>query len=191
MSVSNRYGCSRWSKPKCGPGLRRTLFVDWQLGFLLGSMTMNSRAAVAESRAAVSVSEVVFRRNPRTEEFEYVSASVEHLTGFTAEGMCRLGLPEILSRVHPLDCPRMAGAIEAISAGGRATIEYRFQHKDGIYRWIAEDTECLCNWDGVPLDRFGFLRDITEEKGIAECAGASTELFVSEAEHAQGWGRGA
>ncbi len=122
---------------------------------------------IEPSEPRSEVPEIVFRRNPHTEEFEYLSASVEGLTGFSAEEMCGLGLAEILARVHPEDCLRLAGAVEAIAAGGRTTIEYRFQHKDGQYRWIAEDTEFLCDRDGTPLYRFGFLRDISAQKPLA------------------------
>ena len=109
-----------------------------------------------------------YRRNLQTEHYEYVSPIIESVTGFSAEEMSGMSLEDLLARVHPDDNLRMIFEFEGIAEGGRAVVEYRFRHKDGEYRWLADHAEVLREPDGTCCHRVGVLRDVTDRKQMDE-----------------------
>ncbi len=142
------------------------------------SENQNAHAALQESherlQAVLRTSpDAGYRWNLLTERYDYMSPVIERLTGLSAEEMCVLSLDEMLARIHPEDRPRVVFEVERILVGGRAILEYRFQHKDGQYRWVADHTDVLTDQDGRPLYRVGFIRDITERERLEEASCAS------------------
>ncbi len=99
-----------------------------------------------------------YRRNLHTGQFEYVSPVVEELTGFSAEETYAMPPEEWLARIHPEDRRKLRRKIERPAARGRAVIEYRFRHKDGEFRWIAQRVDVEPEFGGPPLHCIGFLR---------------------------------
>lgn len=96
----------------------------------------------------------------------YQSPSVERLLGYLPEEM--LGR-NALEYIHPEDLPQVTAAIKQVieDASAIAKVEYRFRHRDGLYRTLqsvgrncTEDTE------------EGFIivnsRDVTESKVLEE-----------------------
>ena len=51
----------------------------------------------------------------------------------------------------------------AIERGG-ASLEYRFQHRDGHYIWIQDTFKVICDDAGRPMELVGAWADITERK---------------------------
>ncbi|NWF62413.1 MAG: PAS domain S-box protein [Fischerella sp.] len=72
----------------------------------------------------------------RHREIDYQSAGYETVFGYTPAELT----PEIwASRIPPEDLEAISSqAFAAIFAGKTVTIEYRFYHKDGSLRWVAE-----------------------------------------------------
>jgi len=105
-----------------------------------------------------------YRRNLQTEEYEYVSPVIASITGYSAQEMSSMSLEEWLARVHPEDQLRMVFEFEAIADGGRAAVTYRFRHKDGAYRWVADHAEVLKESDGTCRHRVRVLREIEDRK---------------------------
>jgi two-component system cell cycle sensor histidine kinase/response regulator CckA len=70
--------------------------------------------------------------------------------------------------VHPADRARVLAEIPALLTKGALTLEYRFQGKNGTYRWIHDDARLLRDAAGLPLEVFGAWLDITERKQLEE-----------------------
>ncbi|MDZ8053706.1 MAG: PAS domain-containing protein [Aulosira sp. ZfuVER01] len=88
--------------------------------------------------SAIATSIVNFRLFPnRDSQYEYQSPGCETIFGYTSQEI--LGDKNLwMSRVHPEDKEKVImPLIEDILAERTARVEYRFQHKDGSWRWIA------------------------------------------------------
>jgi PAS domain S-box-containing protein len=71
-------------------------------------------------------------------------------------------------RVHPDDLKQTIAAVEKsiqdINQDHR--VEFRFQHKDGSYRWILAQASFILNKDGHPAKMVGSHIDISEKKKV-------------------------
>jgi PAS domain S-box-containing protein len=73
-----------------------------------------------------------------------------------------------VTHVHPTDRSRVLSEIPALLTKGALTLEYRFQGKNGSYRWIHDEARLLRDAAGLPLEVFGSWLDITERKQLEE-----------------------
>jgi two-component system cell cycle sensor histidine kinase/response regulator CckA len=73
-----------------------------------------------------------------------------------------------VTHVHPSDRSRVLSEIPALLTKGALTLEYRFQGKNGTYRWIHDEARLLRDGAGLPLEVFGAWLDITERKQLEE-----------------------
>lgn len=69
-----------------------------------------------------------------------------------------------ITHVHPEDVPYVLDEMGNAAGKGYNAIEYRFQHKDGIYHWIRNETISICDIYGKSPEITGFWVDITERK---------------------------
>jgi PAS domain S-box-containing protein len=113
-----------------------------------------------------------YRRNLLTGRYEYVSPVVEECTGFSADEMYAMPSEAWLARIHPEDRHRVHEEIGRLAAGRGTLIEYRFQHKDGQYRWMAQRVDVQPGLDGSSLHCVGFLRRLER----AECVGQAVAV---------------
>ncbi len=67
-----------------------------------------------------------------------------------------------LEHIHPEDRPRVLDEMPCLFKQGSHTVEYRFVHKDGTYRWIRDEMKLVADRSGNPADLMGFWIDITE-----------------------------
>ena len=74
------------------------------------------------------------------------------------------------SRVHPDDIGTATQNLRSTISDPllRYETEFRFRHKDGSYRWIHSEGDCLRNVEGQPLSICGCHLDITRLKNKAE-----------------------
>ena len=73
-----------------------------------------------------------------------------------------------LNHVHPADRSRVLTEIPLLLTRGQLTLEYRFQGKNGTYRWIHDEARLLRDAAGLPLEVFGAWLDVTERKQLEE-----------------------
>ena len=112
----------------------------------------------------------------------YVSERVRNILGFEPEEF--VGHPEFWStRVHPDDLPGTQAAAPRIFHEGHVSIDYRFLHKDGVYRWIREQATLTRDSEGRPIEVNGYWTDITELKEL--------EQRLQQTEHMAGIGEAA
>jgi PAS domain S-box-containing protein len=74
-----------------------------------------------------------------------------------------------MAHVHPSDVQSIIDSVHQDLLGkGFAAFEYRFQHRNGSYRWVRSEIRLLRDADGKPLEGIGSWTDITERKQLEE-----------------------
>ncbi len=96
----------------------------------------------------------------------WVSENVTRVLGFEVQEA--LHPKWWMTHVHPADRSRVLSEIPALLTKGALTLEYRFQGKNGTYRWIHDEARLLRDAAGLPLEVFGAWLDITERKQLEE-----------------------
>ena len=100
------------------------------------------------------------------------SQEFRHMLGFVDERDFPNILSSWASRLHPDDAPRTVQAFlgHLNDRTGRTPyhIEYRLQLRNGDYRWFVATGATRRDSQGVPLRVAGALRDIDNEKRLAE-----------------------
>ena len=112
---------------------------------------------------------VIFRATPDWGRVTYVSPNVERVLGYTPQEV--ISAPRFWwNHIHPADRERVmtAGSWPPAERPAQVELEYRFQHKDGTYRWLY--ALAYFEYDqasGLPVSIFGYGLDLTERK-VAE-----------------------
>ncbi len=102
----------------------------------------------------------------------------KEMRGF-AEGEITNAEAEWSSRIHPDDAPRVMAAVEAHFQGRTPVFdeEYRVQHKDGSWIWIADRGIARRDANGQVLRMAGSEADITARKQAEASLRESEERF--------------
>jgi PAS domain S-box-containing protein len=108
--------------------------------------------------------DAAYRRDLRTDRYDYLSPVFERVTGIPPARVRRMGIAEVLERVHPQDRSRLEVAMEEGTRVGKGVAEYRFRTEDGSYRWLADHFTVQRDADGRPAFRTGVVRDATRRK---------------------------
>jgi PAS domain S-box-containing protein len=105
----------------------------------------------------------------------YVSESVVTMLGFEPKDF--VGHPEFWDRHVPSEDARyVRSEVPLLWKKGQHTLEYRFLHKDGTYRWIRQEARVVRDADGRPIEISGYWTDVTERKRLEEELGKSQRL---------------
>jgi PAS domain S-box-containing protein len=106
---------------------------------------------------------------------EFIGETVTLVTGYEP---CQWYRDERfwIDRVHPDDREAVLETQPLLFARGELTIQYRFRHKDGSYRWCHDKLRLLKDSDGNMIEVIGAWIDITERK--------QAELALKEAKEA-------
>ncbi|MFN4140341.1 PAS domain S-box protein [Aestuariivirga sp.] len=94
------------------------------------------------------------------------------------------GTPRALeSAIHPEDREAWRRAHEtARTPGNRMEIEFRLKLPDSKLRWLLSRGEVVRRQDGVPLESYGVMIDITERKAAEEAAARLAAIVESSEE---------
>ena len=112
--------------------------------------------------------DAAYRRDLRTDTYDYFSPALEHVMGITPHEMASMSLDALVERLHPDDRDRVVAAVTATAANQRGRLEYRFRADNGQYRWIADTYAVEVDRHGRPTHRSGILRDVSEQKNAEE-----------------------
>jgi PAS domain S-box-containing protein len=164
----------------------KELVVMWANFRLPGGLVMNLGYDITERKRAseaLSQSEerlrvvldnsidLVYRRDLKTGYYDYFSSAVEQHTGFTADELIgTTAQKRVLPRIHPEDlkCVQKALHNALIGRGAGGSLEYRFRHKDGKYRWFSDRYTIIKDAAGHPAYWSGVSRDITDQMRAKE-----------------------
>ncbi len=92
--------------------------------------------------------------------------NISILLGYTIEEASRPNWWE--ERIHPADVDRIATESLQLLRDGGGELEYRFLHKDGSYRWIADTWNLIPDDNGTYTKLIGSWTDITARKQAEE-----------------------
>lgn len=117
--------------------------------------------------------DLTYKLDLRTISYEYISPSAINVLGFSAQEIFDQGLDAFLQRLHPQEEGWMRRGLELTIQGKlqeflHPTIEYRWKHKSGQYRWYSDSRAMIRDRQGQPIALIGNLRDITESKAAQE-----------------------
>jgi len=118
---------------------------------------------------AENISDVIWKLNINTLEYNYMSPSIYALRGITVEEALQEGLA---NSVHPEDFKSLKNAISQIQNPNSNKIlskinnkfEIRQYHKDGSLKWVEISFSIIHNSDNVPVEILGVSRDITKNR---------------------------
>ncbi len=129
-------------------------------------------------------SDVAYKLNLETREFEYISPSAEKWSGFSAAEILALGVRGYLGKAHPEDRKRLVAHLKALRTRSRGPqieqrpnlVEYRTRNKHGEYRWVAQSSTVVWSEDGRPVAEVGAIRDVTDGKRAEEAVRAASRM---------------
>jgi PAS domain S-box-containing protein len=123
----------------------------------------------------------------------YVSPNVERLMGLTESDALAPGA--LTNRIDPEDLPKFSAAMIRLADGTseKETLEYRFRHGDGAYRWISVDLAGEKDETGQPVAVLAYTLNVDdrrraddarrEAQQAAETANQAKSAFISRMSH--------
>jgi PAS domain S-box-containing protein len=96
---------------------------------------------------------------------DWVSDNLSRVMGYEVEDALRARW--WLDHLHPEDRDQALAQLPVLFASGQFTVEYRFRHKDGQYRWVRDELHLVRDAHGTPREAVGVWLDVTERK-VAE-----------------------
>ena len=89
-----------------------------------------------------------------------------------------------MSHIHPDDRAYVLAGLSRTFEHGRHIHEYRFLHKDGVYRWLRDEVRLLRDEAGAPFELIGFRIDVSDQKRANKALREGEERFRLFIEHA-------
>lgn len=97
----------------------------------------------------------------------YISDNVTRWLGFTPQDFTS-NAGFWAERIHPEDAGRLFQALAQLGERESLSQEYRFQHKDGRWRWVRDDMALLRDLEGNPVELVGYWQDVTERRAAED-----------------------
>ncbi|HZV38547.1 MAG TPA: HWE histidine kinase domain-containing protein [Pseudoxanthomonas sp.] len=125
-------------------------------------------------------SDVLWIRNARTLELEYLSPAFDRIYGMDHRSMlAHPALESWMELILPEDRYIVYEAIDKVRKGQRALTEYRIWHDDGRIRWMRNTKFPLLDDDGKVVRIGGIGHDATEEREAAD----RLQVLIAELQH--------
>ncbi len=128
-----------------------------------------------------AVTDVIYRYDPNTKQYDFISPSFETQTGHSLEEL-RADPPALLRRItHPDDWDRLLEQVDRhIRKGpgaGPLFTEYRIIRKDGTVIWVNDRKDFEFAPDGSISRVNGVVRDITAQKTVEQALKESEQRY--------------
>ncbi len=97
----------------------------------------------------------------------FVSENVIAMMGYEAREM--IENPGFwASHLHPEDASQAFAELSKVLEQEQYTLEYRFLHQDGTYRWVHDQGKVVRDQAGNPVEMVGYWADITKRKQLEQ-----------------------
>jgi PAS domain S-box-containing protein len=112
--------------------------------------------------------DMLFCYNFETNQFEYISQSVEAFTGYSRQESIEQGVDLVIKNVHPDDKDAFMKLMNALKDSTfkepSFLFDFRYKHKDGHYIWRSDQVNVQRDDSGKIIAVYGSIRDITAQK---------------------------
>lgn len=108
----------------------------------------------------------IYRFNYRTGEYEYVSADIEKLLGYSPAEFKAMGFDSVFALVHVDDQLLLRAAIDEAVRTGQSQIEFRQRTKCDRYRTFSARIWVTTDAAGTPLYLDGSIRDLRQHSTV-------------------------
>lgn len=151
--------------------------------------TYNPSGELQYQELVDSLEAVVWRRDPQTLRFTYVSRQAEALLGYPVGRW--LNEPTFWEdAIHPQDrYLAVSVCVESIRHKRTDKFEYRMVAADGRIVWIRNSVRVIVDND-EPRELIGVMIDITETKRMEECLRTNEQRMAERGLPEEEWGRG-
>jgi PAS domain S-box-containing protein len=109
-------------------------------------------------------------------EATYISPNVRDLLGWEASAFLA-GDGFWFLHLHPDDQPMMGQQLAQLHELGGSEAEYRFQHRDGSWRWMQSAVRLVRDDAGRPVEIVGYMIDVTDRRRAEESLRRSEANF--------------
>ncbi|TAF13563.1 MAG: PAS domain S-box protein, partial [Nostocales cyanobacterium] len=97
----------------------------------------------------------------------FISNNIKAMVGYEAQEFLR-DSEFWYSHIHPDDAPLVIRELSQVLEKNDYSLEYRFLHQDGNYRWVYDQGKVVWDEFGNPLERVGYWADITNRKQLEQ-----------------------
>ena len=105
----------------------------------------------------------------------YTSENIKQVLGYTVEEMFLKHF--WANNLHPEDAQGVLSKTTQSYENGFGVFQYRFKHKDGSWRWMQAELQCIYDEQGKPAEFVGTWWDISKDIEIQKAIHASNERF--------------
>jgi PAS domain S-box-containing protein len=121
--------------------------------------------ARARLQHVLAVTPAIIYTNQASGDFActFVSESLQPIMGYAPQEM--LDDPDFwTTHLHPQDARHVLADVFRLIGQWGGTVEYRFRHSDGHYRWFQDTFKVIPDESGRPFEIVGSWADITQRK---------------------------
>ncbi len=120
---------------------------------------------------------VIYACNPAGDcATTFISTNVKTELGYDSEDF--VNDPHFwIDHIHPDDIPYVKNEFSKLVDRGSHVLEYRFQHKNGSYRWMRDELRLLFGENGKTVEVIGSWTDISDMKQAEEALRKSEQQF--------------
>jgi two-component system, cell cycle sensor histidine kinase and response regulator CckA len=129
-----------------------------------------------------ATSAVTYSARPDCLYATYVSANVREVMGWEPSDYVTSNF--WLDHVHPDDRASVDADVGTMLGQVMHAFEYRFQHKNGEWRWLQDNVRLVLDDNGRPRELIGHFVDVTERRRIDESLRRSEASFRTLIERA-------
>gem|GEM_PF-3261687 len=128
----------------------------------------------------LSAREILYKVNCSTGKYQYISASITEVLGYSQDEFYNFSSDELKELLHPEDREKSNQIIAKLitpKPGEEVSriIDYRIMHKNGSYRWMSDKYRILFDESGTPAYISGNVIDITGFKDAEELVRRSVQ----------------
>lgn len=126
---------------------------------------LDLRDARARLQHVLTVTPAIIYSNEASGDYActFVSESLLQIMGYAPQEM--LDDPDFwTTHLHPQDARHVLADVFRLVSQGGGTVEYRFRHRDGHYRWFQDTFKVIFDDAGRAVEIVGSWADITQRK---------------------------
>ena len=128
-------------------------------------MEVDLKEARARLEHVLAVTPAIIYTNQPAGDYActFVSDSLHAIMGYEPQEM--LDDPDFwTTHLHPQDARHVLAEVFSLIGQGGGTVEYRFRHQDGHYRWFQDTFKVIHDESGRAVEIVGSWADITQRK---------------------------